>query len=440
MKLSVKQTQALDLLEDNKTKELLFGGSAGGGKSALGCYWQLKNRFKYPGTRGLIGRSKLKTLKETTLNTFFEIAGMQGLRPDVHFHYNAQYGLIDFPNKSQIILKDLFSYPSDPNFDELGSLEITDAFIDEAPQVTAKAKQIVRSRIRYKLDEYGLAPKLLMTCNPSKNWTYSEFYKPYRDGNLPTEKKFIQSLVQDNPFISKTYIDNLMQLDNVTKERLLYGNWEYDDDPSALVDYDAICDLFTNDHVKPGEKRISADLALQGRDRFIGGHWEGLIAHVDIDKEKSTAREIEIDIRNLKTSKGVPNSRIVADSDGIGAYLESYINNIVQFHGNEKAKDSQYANLKSECGFKLAEVITNREMKIICTKEQEERIKTELSVCLKRDRIDSDESKKRLIPKDKMKELLGHSPDYFDFLLMGMVFEVKPSRSKPKVTFSSFHR
>lgn len=30
MKLSKKQTSALDYLEDNKTYELLFGGSAGG--------------------------------------------------------------------------------------------------------------------------------------------------------------------------------------------------------------------------------------------------------------------------------------------------------------------------------------------------------------------------------------------------------------------------
>ena len=63
MKLTIKQTQAIDILEDNETTELLFGGGAGGGKSAFGCYWQIKRRLKYPGTRGLIGRAKLKVLK-----------------------------------------------------------------------------------------------------------------------------------------------------------------------------------------------------------------------------------------------------------------------------------------------------------------------------------------------------------------------------------------
>ena len=71
MELTIKQTKALDYLEDKVTNEVLFGGGAGGAKSVLGCYWQLKNRLKYPGTRSIIGRSKLKTLKETTLQSFF---------------------------------------------------------------------------------------------------------------------------------------------------------------------------------------------------------------------------------------------------------------------------------------------------------------------------------------------------------------------------------
>jgi hypothetical protein len=37
-----------------------------------------------------------------------------------------------------------------------------------------------------------------------------------------------------------------MRADKVTKERLLNGNWEYDDDPTKLYQYDDINDLFTN--------------------------------------------------------------------------------------------------------------------------------------------------------------------------------------------------
>ena len=154
MELSIKQTIALDLLEDKTTNEILFGGGAGGGKTALGCYWQLKQRLKYPNTRGLIGRAVLKTLKETTLVSFFQVAKLQGLEAGKHYKYNGQMSQIELFNGSVILLKDLYAYPSDPNFDELGSLEITDAFIDEANQIEDKARNIIKSRIRFQLEGY----------------------------------------------------------------------------------------------------------------------------------------------------------------------------------------------------------------------------------------------------------------------------------------------
>src|SRR5690606_2496379 len=108
MKLLIKQEHAIFYLKDNTTEEVLYGGAAGGGKSALGCLW-------------LIGRSKLKTLRETTLNTFFELAAQ--LRLGSQFTYKSADHIILWKNGSESILKDLFLYPSDPNFDSLGSLE-----------------------------------------------------------------------------------------------------------------------------------------------------------------------------------------------------------------------------------------------------------------------------------------------------------------------------
>jgi phage terminase large subunit len=190
-----------------------------------------KEKIKVSWHTGLIGRSSLKTLKETTLQSFFEVCKMQGLKAETHYRYNQQSNTISFPNGSQILLKDLFLYPSDPNFDELGSLEITDAFIDECNQTVEKAFNVVKSRIRYKLDENNLIPKMLGSCNPAKNYVYHRFYKPAKDNTLQRDRQFIQALVSDNPDISKHYRENLMGLDETSKQRLLYGNWEYDDDP-----------------------------------------------------------------------------------------------------------------------------------------------------------------------------------------------------------------
>ena len=436
MILNKKQTIALDYLEDDTTEEVLFGGAAGPGKSSLGCYWQLKRRIKFPGTRGFIGRAKMITLRETTLKTFFEVAtdkkfGLE-LKRGKHFELTTPQdkenpNCIEFYNGSLIFLRDLFLYPSDADFDELGSLEITDAYIDECSQVVSKAKDILKVRIRYRLEENGLIPKILYTTNPTKNWAYSEFFKPSERGELLKRRKFVQAFAWDNPDYPKSSLESLKNMpEGPEKERLYRGNWDYSDDPSVLCEFDAIMDMFTNDHVeRTGKKRISSDLAMQGRDKFIVAAWDGLVCRFVVDKGKSDGKSIETDVKQVMTSEGVSHSHTIVDSDGMGAYLESYLKGIKEFHGGAQAMHKkEFANLKAECGYKLAEKVNKREIKIICSPIQKEQIIKEMGV-LKAKNVDSDESRKRLIGKDDMKEQLnGKSPDYLDTLIMGMYFQL----------------
>lgn len=426
MILTIKQTQALDLLEDSSTNELIFGGGAGGGKSAFGCYWLLKNCLKYPGTRWVMGRAFLKTLRETTLNSFYQIATMQGLKANVHYSFNAQSHIIRFPNGSEILLKDLFHYPSDPNFDELGSLEITGAFVDECNQIVEKAWSILKSRIRYKLDEYGLIPKMLGSCNPSKNWVYLNFFKPKKAGTLADNKKFIQSLLTDNPHISKHYRENLLTLDANSKERLLYGNWEYSDDPSALMSFDKISDIFTNTHIATGEKYITADIARLGRDKTVIGVWNGYRLEQIVQIDKNLITEAANEILSLSTVFAVPLSNIIVDEDGVGGGVvdiigcNGFVNNSAALENDEGVKEN-FANLKSQCYFKLAEYINKSLVYVNCQDTD-----TKASIIQELEQVkqyDMDKDKKKqVLPKDKVKELLGRSPDLSDMLMMRMWF------------------
>lgn len=431
MILFPKQTIALDYLEDNTTQEVLYGGAAGGGKSQLGCYWQLKRRLKYPGTRGLIGRTEMKSLKSTTLKTFFEVAKEQGLKRGNHFdlvgaHHSENPDSIQFVNGSMIFLRDLQLYPSDPDFDSLGSLEITDVFVDECSQLVSKCKEILKVRIRYKLIDGCL--KMFFATNPTRQlWAFEDFYYANLKGTIKPYRKFVQAFATDNPNNDPAYIQSLKDMpEGPNKSRLWYGDWNFDEDPAALVQHDAIMDAFTN-HIEPGpEKRLSADLAMQGRDSFVVGDWAGLVVTLVIDKPKATGKEIEQDLAKLMKEKQIGHSQTVVDSDGMGAYLESYLKGIKEFHGGAQAVDKiEFANLKSECAYKLAEVFNKRHIRIICTDEQKERIVKEMGV-LKARSVDTDEARKRIISKDKMKDLLGGaSPDYLDMLIMGMVFHVK---------------
>ena len=453
MQLNPKQVTALELFEGNETPEILFGGAAGGGKTVVLTYTPLKMVFRLPGCSILIGRSKLDTLKKTTLVTFFEVCSMQGITSDM-YNYNQQSNTITFFNGSQIILKDLFAYPSDPNFDSLGSLETTANFIDEVSQITEKAKNMAMSRIRYRLRDWdkhgeltstmevikrdergeayewrnsrgeitqGLLPRQFMTCNPFKGWGYSQFYKPAMVGSLEKGKAFIASFVTDNQFISKHYAENLNKLDELSRQRLLFGNWEYDDDLSKLFNYDRILDVFTNE-VNAGDYRIVADIARYGKDRTIIGVWSGMRCEKIITISRSSLTHVASEIEALCIFYNIDKHRVLVDEDGIGGGVVDMIN-CLGFVNNSKALNGENFNhLKSQCYFYLADMVNKGKVFVSCDLEIRTAITEELEI-VRMHNADKD-GKRAVEPKDKMKEQLGRSPDYADMLMMTMYFEL----------------
>lgn len=424
MKLLIKQEHAVYYLNDNTTKEILYGGAAGGGKTALGCLWLIEMCQKYEGSRWLMGRSKLKALKETTLNTFFEQASNLGITEQ--FTYNAQNNVIYWNNGSEILLKDLFLYPADPNFDSLGSLEITGAFIDECNQIVFKAWQIVTSRCRYKLNEFGLIPKVLGSCNPAKNWTYKNFYKASRDGSMKDYRKFIQALPTDNPHLPKTYLDSLLSLDKNSRERLYYGNWEYDDDPSALIDIDSIADYFRPNHLKrEGDMYLTMDIARKGKDNTVFRVWHGWVCIHREHIAKSGLVEVVDRAKKLQLRFGIPLSNTIADEDGVGGgvvdflYCRGFVNN------SRALNDENFNNLKSQCGFKMAKAICERKVGEITSDSSVVGVTTEEMEQVKQKDIDKD-GKVALVSKDVVKMNIGRSPDEWDSIMMRYWFELAP--------------
>ena len=422
MELLPKQDNAVYYLKDKSTTEVLFGGAAGGGKSAFGCLWLIEGCLSYPGSRWLMGRSKLKSLKETTLNTFFEMSNDIGINEQ--WIYNSQSGVIQFINGSQIIMKDLFLYPSDPNFDSLGSLEITGAFIDECNQVNYKAWQVVKSRIRYKLKEFDLIPKILGSCNPAKNWTYKQFYRPYKNKELIEYRKFIQSLPKDNPHLPKSYIESLNQLDEVSRQRLLLGNWEYDDDKSALISYEAIMDYWNGQQVEPGTTNyLTIDVARKGKDKTVYRVWKGFVCVNRYELGKSLINEVVDKAKEIQREYKISNSNTIADEDGVGGGVVDYLGCVGFVNNSRPALGENYDNLKNQCSIRMAKRIEAREVVEVCNDSNIIDIVSEEMEQIKLKDIDKD-GKLGLIPKDKIKALIGRSPDDWDSIMMREYFEL----------------
>lgn len=424
MKLNRKQTLALDYLEDDTTRFVLFGGGAGSSKSFLGAYWLVKNCLKYPETRWLLGRARITTLKRTSLLTVFEICKIQGLKPDVHYNYNGQANTITFFNGSVIFLYDLFLYPTDPLFDKLGGLEITGALIEEVQEVCKQAVDVVSTRIRYKLVENGLIPKILMTCNPSKSWSFKEYYLANKEGTLPKHKKFVQALAKDNPFVDPSYLQQLSDLPQAQRDRLRDGKWEGTDD-RQLINQDSINNIFSNSFVKPTpHKYITIDVARQGKDKSVILVWEGLKVTEFYEYKKNTLTELTSKVKELQKKHSIPMSNIIADETGVGGGVVDILR-CKGFLGGSKALNGEnYLNLRTQCFYRLADLVNSNSIHIACPLSEEVALKIseELEQIISADT--NEDGKLKIISKDDIKNNIGRSPDYSDTLSMRMYFEL----------------
>lgn len=436
---TIKQHKAFELLRDEITRFILFGGGAEGGKSWLGAEWLLTNCYMYPGTKWFIGRNELKRLMASSYATFRKVCKFHDI-PEDDWKLNGQYNFIEFANGSRIDLLDLAYKPSDPMFQRFGSTEYTGGWIEEAGEVNFLAFDVLKVRIgRWHNEEYGLDPaKILLTCNPEQNWLYRVFYKPWKRGTLKDGYAFVQSLYKDNHFTAKEAESRLDEItDPVLRMRLKLGLWEYSSADNSLVDYDSIVDLFTNTPVEVNDKYLTADIARHGSDKIVIGLWKGYDLYKIITRQKQGIDVTATDIQEILKTERIPYSHAIADEDGVGGGVVDILRGIKGFVGNATAMKTKkeekegkpkqnYGNLRSQCGFMLAEKIVNHEIAITDKSLEEletEKIIEDLQQLKKRET--AIEAPLRLIPKEEIKEVLGRSPDYGDMMMMRMYFDLQ---------------
>jgi len=255
IKYSVEQTKAVDFLdykEFRSVKRVLYGGQAGGGKSFIIAMWSYYMCMTYDGCRGYIARDAgLKKIKESVLVTCFDVWDSLGAK----YRYNDKDSFIVFPNGSKIILLDIFHYPSDPNFQNLGSTEYTFGAIEEGINASKKACDLLITRTRYKHDEFchncdgkiripkkdedvicptcktltgGITPKQLISCNPDEGWIKEEIIIPHFELKLKPDTRFVPATLDSNP--NKAFVKGYSAtLDSMTdaydRARLRNGDW-----------------------------------------------------------------------------------------------------------------------------------------------------------------------------------------------------------------------
>ena len=101
-----KQVKALELLNDQTTTYIGYGGAARSGKSILESLAITFDCLAYDGVGWGLARKELTTLKRTVLLTLFKTFDFLGLKSDKDYNYNQQLNKIIFPNGSEIFLID----------------------------------------------------------------------------------------------------------------------------------------------------------------------------------------------------------------------------------------------------------------------------------------------------------------------------------------------
>jgi len=289
--------------------------------------------------------------------------------------------------------------------------------MDEAPRCRVEAFYALRSTLTHTKGPM----KLIGNFGGIANWMHQLKEKSKTDKEYAyfkvTAYDAVEAGILDKEEVEQARRDLPL---NVFKQLYLAESSESSD---MLVTFSAIQSLWTNTHAITGTKYITADIALHGSDKFIVFVWDGLkiIDYRSVDK--CDANQVTDLLKELAEAHSVMRNNIVYDADGLGSFLKGYLQGAVAFNnGGKPIKGTNYKNLKSECGYELAKKINDGEIYIAIDIEREFIIK-ELE-CLRSYALDED-GKIQLLPKKKIKEIIGNSPDYLDALMMRMWFELK---------------
>lgn len=438
------QRLAVQIFNDDDTVEAVFGGSGGGGKSVLMGLLAVTRCKSYAGVREGIGRKDLSQLKKTTLTTLFgKVHTIMGVHAS-DFHIG-QDGTVTYRNGSQIIPIELDYYPSDPDFNRLGSLEITDMFIDEVGEVTMGAYNAIKSRVgRWKNDEYGLTPKLFSSCNPSLNFIRQYFYDPYsklgggdiqrwqdgftvKDGKrIPAYRAFIRSSVFDNPFIEQAYVESLRRLPDRERKRLLDGDWQYADSDASLFKSGLLDKATVYELPAPNakfSKYIGVDVADGGKDHTVFSLIDNGVlvnqrkSQVQMNWEKDSGKPlsrlmadelIEFAQRNGFTPREAGN--IAVECNGVGVGIRDMLKDrgwrITEYTATHKSRSENYYNLMLD--------MDSGDVKIYNSLLELDELRKELTAHT----YEMNNQEPNVLKKDKLKIMLGKSPDEADSFMI----------------------
>lgn len=218
-----KQKEYIEAVFSGKYECLLFGGAAGGGKSYVALATLILLAKVYPGSKSHVVRESVPTLKRTTMPTFFKLCPKSFIKS-----YNGTDRVVKFTNGSELHFF-AENYVQDKNLTRFDGLETNFFLIEEAQECQEKTFEKCKLRVgRHVFNDASKQPPriILLTCNPSQNFTKTKFHEPALNGTLRKDYFYMRALMQDNPNLPPEYMAAMENLDELTKAVFVNGDWD----------------------------------------------------------------------------------------------------------------------------------------------------------------------------------------------------------------------
>lgn len=335
------------------------------------------------------------------------------------FKFNETSLIITCPNGAEIHFK------SAEKPDNLYGEDVYACVFDEAPRAREESWYALRST----LTATEAPCKLIGNFGGVSNWVHKLKEKSKSDDNYAYFRVTCWDAIREG-ILSE---EEVLQAKNDLPEKIFKELYEAEasEDEGQLINNESINKLFSNTHLPDGVKYITADIARLGKDKTVIYYWNGLRVEEVIQMNTSLITESAQAIKNLQNKYNVNNNNTIVDEDGVGGGVVDMLK-CVGFVNNSKplrvsGKDENFANLKTQCYYKLSEMVNKNELYF-----KDSSIERKLSEELEWVRLpkEFDTSKISLMSKDEVKKKIGRSPDYSDALMMRMYFDLNPNKGK----------
>ena len=419
MKRTKKQDEFFNAFQSGKYSTYFLGGGVGSAKT-IGAIMMINAICEScPGARVPVYRKSEKILKNNTIPSFKKVFQM------LEKPFDFKDMRIKYRNGSEILFL-WADITKDPDCDNAKGGEWTGAFFDEINQIDPKYYEITKTRVgrwnNFEVDgeKFTLKPFIFATCNPTNNWVKSNFYDRFQDGTLPDNVFFQLSLPQDNPFLSKDYLNSLSSLPTEEYNRYVLGDWNYNDDTNNLIKYEWIKNCIREEYEYSDQKKeyLGIDVARYGDDRTIFSHAQDNYFYGFKEfKKQDTVETKERAIISMKELY-IGGSSVAVDVVGLGAgVVDGMVHDgypVLSFNSAETAENRipfyQFKNRRAESYWMLREALKCGTIEI-CNNTEVIKELTNMKYIIK-DKMISIES------KDEIKKRLGYSPDYADALVI----------------------